>query len=86
MGAPWPLDLAGREDTGRNVREEAAQGCAGGGEWGALSKSLVEKRREGQMFLYYFLGLEERLFRDAMMLIVGCLTKRAFCSSVFCYT
>lgn len=30
------------------------------------------------MFLYYFLGLEERLFRDAMMLIVGCLTKLAF--------
>lgn len=38
------------------------------------------------MFLYYFLGLEERLFRDAMMLIVGCLTKLAFCSSVFRYT
>lgn len=45
---------------------------------GALSKSLVENRQEGQMFLYYFLGLEERLFRDAMMLIVGCLTKLAF--------
>lgn len=36
VGAPWPLDLAGREDTGRNVREEAAQGCVGDGEWGLL--------------------------------------------------
>lgn len=36
MGAPWPLDLAGREHTGRNVREAAAQGCVGGGEWGLL--------------------------------------------------
>lgn len=44
--------------------------CWGWG-MGALSKSLVENRREGQMFLYYFLGLEERLFRDAVMMIVG---------------
>lgn len=59
----------------RTYRQECERSSSPGMCWGwgvgALSKSLVENRREGQMFLYYFLGLEERLFRDAVMMIVG---------------
>lgn len=34
--APWPQDPPGKEHTGRNVRGEEAQGCAGGGQRGWL--------------------------------------------------